>query len=407
MASSTLRSSAPVTAPGDRRPTCAEFSPEFQLLLACSRLELESRSAHEIERLLGSDLDWSLLLVLANRHRLLPLVHRHLISNFSDALPPAFRKHLEAEATANAARNLQLFAELRRLVTTLAAHGVCTVPLKGPVLALAVYGDTGLRQFCDLDLLIRRADLATASAVVCDLGYRQGLGLGPAERRVYFANACEFPLVHPDSGVLVELQWRFVPRHFSLRLDAETVWSRIVPASLGGTEFQTLSPEDLLLVLCVHGGKHSWERLGWICDVAELIRAYPVLDWETIWARAQKLGAARLLALGLFLAERFLGAPLPERIRHRLAGDRALARLAEDVNRKLASPVDEVPTLTDHIFLARVRERGRDRLAYLLRVVVTPGLNDCAAVRLPATLAPAYHFLRPGRILLKALQRQG
>jgi hypothetical protein len=31
-------------------------------------------------------------------------------------------------------------------------------------------------------------------------------------------------------------------------------------------------PEDMLLFLCVHGGKHQWTRLAWICDVAEFIR---------------------------------------------------------------------------------------------------------------------------------------
>jgi hypothetical protein len=392
---------------GDPRPSFGKFSPEFQLLLACGRLELEPRSTHEIERLLASELDLSLLLAVADRHRVLPLLHRHLVGRFSKALPAPFRQELTAQATANAARNLQLFAELKKLLTALETRGVASVPFKGPVLALAVYGDLGLRQFCDLDVLIRRPDLPAAIDILRKLGYQPGLEFGAAEQRIYLANACEFPLLHPDSAVLVELQWRFAPRHFSLRLDADTVWPRTMLATFGGTAFRTLSPEDLLLVLSVHGGKHGWERLGWICDLAQLIRSYPALDWEMTWRRAQKIGAVRLLALGLFLADRLLAAPLPEQMRHKLAGNPVLNRLADDVERKLTSAVASAPTLPDHILLARARERWRDRVAYLLRVVFTPGLNDCAAVPLPAALAPAYHLVRPGRILLKALQRQG
>ena len=42
--------------------------------------------------------------------------------------------------------------------------------------------------------------------------------------------------------------------------------------TLAALAYGNLSLENLLLVRCAHGSKHLWERLGWICDVAELIR---------------------------------------------------------------------------------------------------------------------------------------
>src|SRR3712207_8653927 len=40
-----------------------------------------------------------------------------------------------------------------------------------------------------------------------------------------------------------------------------------------------------LLILCVHGTKHIWGRLSWICDVAELLRTQPDMDWEYVLDR--------------------------------------------------------------------------------------------------------------------------
>jgi len=62
----------------------------------------------------------------------------------------------------------------------------------------------------------------------------------------------------------------------------------------------------------VHGTKHRWERLRWICDVAELIRVREDVKWETLMRVAESLGSRHMLSLGLYLAHDVLGAPLPE-----------------------------------------------------------------------------------------------
>ena len=47
-----------------------------------------------------------------------------------------------------------------------------------------------------------------------------------------------------------------------------------------------LTPEDLLLILCVHGGKHVWECLKWLVDVRELVDRFPQLDYDALIQRA-------------------------------------------------------------------------------------------------------------------------
>ena len=70
--------------------------------------------------------------------------------------------------------NSALFEELARLVDALAKHGIDAIPFKGPLLAIQAFGDLGLREFRDLDFLVRDEDLAKTIATLHSLGYHAG-----------------------------------------------------------------------------------------------------------------------------------------------------------------------------------------------------------------------------------------
>jgi len=46
------------------------------------------------------------------------------------------------------------------------------------------------------------------------------------------------------------------------------------------TDVSALSVEDELVLICIHGAKHFWERLMWIADVAALISAQTAINWS-------------------------------------------------------------------------------------------------------------------------------
>ena len=96
-----------------------------------------------------------------------------------------------------------------------------------------------------------------------------------------------------------------------------------------------MSPEDLLMVLCIHGSKHCWERLGWICDVAEVVRANPELRWDEIMSRSSACHISRAVLLGLDLAESLLDAPVPELISRAIQNDRGVRRISALIQKRL------------------------------------------------------------------------
>jgi putative nucleotidyltransferase-like protein len=94
-----------------------------------------------------------------------------------------------------------------------------------------------------------------------------------------------------------------------------------VPLVVANKTVQGLAPEDLLIVLCVHGSKHVWEELKWVCDVAELLRSHQHLDWDRIFSNASAWRCRRLVSMGLSLAYRLLDAPLPGAVLARFSAD--------------------------------------------------------------------------------------
>src|SRR5262249_34123103 len=155
------------------------------------------------------------------------------------------------------------------------------------------YGNLGLREFGDLDLLLRAADLARARRLLRTRGYRPQYPLSPGQERAYLRSLCQLPFVR-DDGVVVELHSALTPRAFHFPLSLVELWHRRITLAVAGKPVAAPSPEDLLLILCMHGAKHLWKYLGWVCDVAEVLRAHPAVDWDVLRGQARRLRSRRL-----------------------------------------------------------------------------------------------------------------
>src|SRR6202040_3025617 len=107
-----------------------------------------------------------------------------------------------------------------------------------------------------------------------------------------------------------ERTFRYHPR----RLPIEKLFQRRALVAIDGRDVPALSLEDELILICVHGAKHFWERLMWIADVAALISAKQTPDFNRAIAVASEVGAERILRLGLRLASDVLGAKLPAQL---------------------------------------------------------------------------------------------
>ncbi len=375
----------------------AALRPEREVLLLLARTELNAAQQEQLRSWLGQ-VDWDGLILLAERHGLLPLLNEHLAQVAPNLLPPYWQPFVARCVQAVATHGLELTAELVRVVAALAEQGLTAVPYKGPVAAALLYGNLALRTFGDLDILVREREIVAAAAVLERLGYRATFGSDPAELRRHGAPG-QYAFRHRERRHLVELHTEATLRYFPLRVDFEEFWSRLQPAPIGGTSLCTLAPEDLLLFLCVHGAKDFWERLAWIADVAQLVRRHPGLDWEATLARAQRYGAGRIVRLGLTLAQQLLEAPLPAAVAAQVRADAAAASLAQQITGELFAETNSFEQLVRR-FWFRVRLHGRlgGGLRYAARLLFQPTEADWEAVRLPRPLYGLYYLVRPARL---------
>jgi hypothetical protein len=378
--------------------------PEHELLLLCTRARLDETTAQHARTLLQGQLDWEYLLQEAGRHRIVALLQALLNATAPDLVPAVAREQLRRYTQFSAQRGLRLTMELLRVVKLFADHSITAVPYKGPLLAATVYGNLALRECGDLDILIDRRDMAQARKLLLEIQY------APYDHPEY---ACEF--VHPDSGIIVELHWQAVGfasswqktrSYCAFPLALDYVRPRLGSASLSGMTIPDLAPEDLLLILCVHGSKHLWKRLIWICDIARLLEQQRQLDWPRLLQRADSLGSRRMLLLGLHLAHTLSGAPVPPAIQSRIQRDPTVITLAARTYRILFTPDADLPLLTEPIFSISMRERRQDKGRMLrhycgiyLRSVVTPTDKDRNIVPLPRYIAWLVYLIHPIRLV--------
>lgn len=382
-----------------RTDKIAKARPEIELLLRCARIDPDPDNLDRARALVTKPLDWDYLLKMALRQRVMPLVYRQISANFSDAVPEEFLGRLHDYFYLNAARNHSLTDELCEILKLFEAHGIRAVPYKGPALAIQVYKDLSLRQFSDLDILVQAGDVAAASKLLGQRGFEKDHQLTPKQEATFQKIDCEHTFTRLEDGIYLDLHWNFVPRFFSLRFEMEPLWHRLERLSMCGTDVAAFAPEDLLLVLCVHASKDFWDRLIWICDIAELIRVSTDLKWETVLREASRTGAGRILLVSLALASDLVGAKIPKEIRSKIAADSEVRRLVTEITQRLFE--DERAGVSHFLKPAKALERRRDRTKYYLRVAITPTIEDWAFARLPRQLSFLHYLTRPVRLVKK------
>src|SRR5712692_696029 len=146
--------------------------PEELLLRCCAPTRLDAQKAERLRALLSEKLDWLYLCETAMQHGMVPLVYWHLISVTPEAVPVAWMEFLRILFESTGRRNLELTAQLLRVLEIFEANGILAVPYKGPTLAVLAYGNLALRNFTDLDLLVATREVAKAYELLVSEGYR-------------------------------------------------------------------------------------------------------------------------------------------------------------------------------------------------------------------------------------------
>jgi Uncharacterised nucleotidyltransferase len=375
---------------------------EHDLLLYSVRPDVSPDTRAHLQSLAAGSIDWEYLFLLARRHAVVSLLYSRLEQCAANIVPAETLRRLQKYFRENSARNVLLSAELCRLIEVFAGAGIEAIPYKGPLLASFAYDNVALRRFVDLDIIVRRGDVTRAIDVLRTDGYELSKLLSASQQQVLLRTQHNVQFRRDQRRLIVELHWEVASHLFASSVQADDLWRDLVAVELNGTTLRTLSADDLLFSLSVHGSRHLWERLSWICDVGWIMARHE-LNWPLLLSRAKTTSTERMFLLGLSLAATLLDVPLPNSVKDHVAADSQLDKLAGRVIQRLFNSTDHAPATSAEIFRYNfmVRKSWQARARYC-RYMLAPTDRDLDMISLPGPLSFGYYLMRPLRLLFKS-----
>ncbi len=207
---------------------------------------------------------------------------------------------------------MRLYHALAKVLTVLRNDDIPVIVLKGAHLAEVVYGNTALRPMSDVDLLVTKADLPRVEEKLREMGY------SPSQRFWLEAECATYshlpPFTKPGAAG-IEIHWTIGPATNPFKIDVDRLWKRARPAMIAGVEVLVLSPEDLLLYLCLHASFQHGFTMGLrsLCDISETLRHHrDEMDWEQVRLYAHQWGASKCVYVTLYLTRELLEAAVSD-----------------------------------------------------------------------------------------------
>jgi hypothetical protein len=332
--------------------------------------------------------------MLGHLHR---LIHAQPDTSFASFVLGRLNElHLQA-----AQRALAQTAHLLRLVDYLGEHGVTAMPIKGPVWGERLYGDLTLRHWQDLDIIVPFDQASAAHALLLQAGYRCESEF--AERFLMRPARGLGELLYSNTrdGVLVDLQWHLGVGHTTAALTGATLAARAEALSLLGHTIPMSSTSDMLVLSCLHGGRHRWDRIELLLGLAVQVRSMPAEDWPALLETARDAGHLRRVVIAVAHACHVFSLPVPTEVTSVLAKDpmaRAfVASLGPDtlLERLHGDRRQHVALL---LWMLATEDSLASCLAHTAVRAVSPGPSEWSLVSLPSWGEWLYWPMRPLRL---------
>lgn len=371
---------------------------EFQLLLWVVRVDTDTGNLRQ--QFMKPGTDPAAVLRLATVQGVRQLVYER-IKDFLVNITDQERLRFREAFLIHSGRNLRLAGKLVQLLGIMEGHGIAAVPFKGPELAIRAYGDVALRDFCDLDILIRSGDFEKVYDILEGAGYRSGLPAISGMKSLWARSGRDFLFL--DQNTVFDIHQRLHQGHRKFRLD-EGMWQNLTSINLLSRRLPVLSAEDSLLLLAVHAAKHRWQPLKWVVDAAHFTAAQPTLAWREIYEKAGEMGCRRILGVTLSLCRDISGLALPVDVDGMIKKDPKTVALTEKFKGELMARL-RFGRLHQFMGITESLDTVRDKIRYVGYYIFTPSAGDLMLMPIPVRLYPLYYILRPFRQLFKYLKK--
>ncbi|MDZ7831121.1 MAG: nucleotidyltransferase family protein [Desulfobacterales bacterium] len=315
----------------------------------------------------------------ANRHRIAPLLYSKIKHNRAESLFPAdVLRQLHKKYLATAAKNMALFHQLDELLTRLNNKNIPVILLKGAHLAEFVYQDIAARPMSDLDILVKEEHLPETVQTAFDAGYRFFYDKNNAHEKNdanYHYDILKHykhfqPLIHPETKCLLEIHCFITEVGGPFNIPASDLWQDARPAALNDNPVYLLSPEHLIIYLCLHAAYDHLFAFGLstLYDIAITFEHHhQSIDWQKLITRSQTWGTLNCLMLSLYFTKKYLHANIPDFVLQNFQTSEMVDAAEERVFTKR-----ELAPLHRHLFKWRSRRGWLAKTQFIKEILLPP-----------------------------------
>lgn len=290
---------------------------EDRLILSCIKINPDQSELELMNQLIPQVLDWDYFISTIIDRGAGPLFYKKipLLAN-SYQIPPIIKTKLQQSYYLTLSRSVMLYEHFREVMKAFNEAEIDIIALKGIYLSEKLYGDIGLRQFSDIDLLVKEEDGEKCIAILEQSGYHPS-GYKVAEFVRKNTETLHFPPMIKD-GISIEIHTKLHKKRETYEMDIKSVWDNASSITLNGAKVLVPDLYDQLIHLCLHLDKHfrgghvQFTCFNDISNFVEINRS--IIDWNLLIEKCKSCKCESIVFGYLLLVQQYMNVLLPENI---------------------------------------------------------------------------------------------
>lgn len=288
--------------------------PQDKIILFSSKIHLSKIELEELNAQVALVSDWDTLVANLIKLGVGPLFYSK-ISRLSNQrlLDVEIREKLKQSYYRTLSRGMVLQAAFSKVAKAFTLNGIQVIALKGVYLSEWLYGDIGLRQFSDIDLLVNKEDGEKCQQILRNMGFYQPTNkitqmIGEHTGFVHYP-----PMLLND--VSVEIHIDLQNRKLPYSLNVKEIIDRSKPLVVNHSQVNVLELHDLIIFLCVHLDKHFTGgdiQFTSFCDLVNLLDIHSEkIDWQELEVRCKLYNCEQVVYKHIYLIHKYFQVPIP------------------------------------------------------------------------------------------------
>ena len=393
---------------------------ENRFIVLLLKNEISSEEREEAVNIIGRKPAWDYIVSKSIELDLAPIVYFNLKTlgkNYPEVLevmPGHIVEELKKKYYLNTVKNKLFFEELNNVLTAFNAAEIPIAVLKGAALAELFYQDRGVRKMVDIDILVRKEHLRLSEEIIKKLRYSPRLDSIPSETHFKENHHHLVPYLSEDKLVQVEIHHNFIPNSKPHSIDLSRVWKRADRMVIAGVNTLTLSPEDMLLHLCLHVSLTDTflGKLRGLSDISEIIKQCKTnLNWDQILSESKEYRIINYMYYTLWIVKELLSTEIPDEVLGYLQENKSTGYIEDKVLKSLISRYVFVADQTRNFiplgiivsFLKKLlQDARRGNIFITFAISIRETFNSSILSKYQGRkLMPLYVFLQLFRVLFK------